>query len=98
MPIDFDTETFEISNKLSQVEGYLDCEKIIVQSINKQLENGNKDENIILYLKKISTCLRRKIATNQLNLKCTNYRYAVGFIDTLLKIPYWKNWMKTIET
>ena len=37
MAIDFDSETIEITNKLKQVEGYLDCEKIIVHNIKNRL-------------------------------------------------------------
>jgi hypothetical protein len=97
MTIDFDAETIEITSKLKQVDGYLDCEKIIVHNIQKQLQNGNNDENIVLYLKKLSTWFETKIAANQTNADCTNYRYASGFVDTLLKMPYWKSWMKTID-
>ena len=57
---------------LKQVEGYLDCEKVIVQNIHKQLQNGNNDENIILYLKKLLTWFENKIATKQNNSDCTN--------------------------
>jgi len=45
-------------------------------------------------------CLRffdKKIETTQQNPDYTNYRYASGFVDTLLKMPYWKSWMKTID-
>jgi hypothetical protein len=75
----------------------LDCEKIIVHNIKKQLANGNNDENIIVYLKKISAWFDKKIETNQHDDDCINYRYASGFVDTLLKMPYWKSWMKTID-
>ncbi len=85
MTIDFDAETNEITSKLKQVEGYLDCEKIIVHNIQKQLQNGNNDENIVLYLKKLSTWFENKIAANQPNADCTNYRYASGFVDTPFK-------------
>ena len=97
MTINFDVETSEINSHLKQVEGYLDCEKVIVQNINKQLKNGKTDENIILYLKKLSTWCENKIAANQNNSDCTNYRYAAGFVDILFKMPDWKSWMKTID-
>jgi hypothetical protein len=97
MAIDFDFETSEITSKLKQVEGYLDCEKIIVHNIKKQLEYGNNDENIVLYLTKLSTWLGGKITTNHINTNCTNYRYAAGFIDMLLEMIDWKRWMKSID-
>lgn len=97
MSIDFDLETIEIANKLKQVEGYLDCEKIIIHNIKKQLDKGFDDEKIIVYLKKLSAFLYKKIESNQGSADCSNYRYAAGFVDTLLKMPYWKSWMKTID-
>ena len=97
MIIDFDSEIIEITGKLKQVEGYLDCEKIIIHNIKKQLDNGCDDENIIVYLKKLSAFFDKKIQINQHDADCTNYRYAAGFVDTLLKMPYWKSWMKTID-
>jgi len=97
MAIDFDIETIEVDNKLKQVEGYLDCEKIIISNIKKQLDKGLDDEKIIVYLKKLSAFLYKKIESNQGNTDCSNYRYAAGFVDTLLKMPYWKSWMNTID-
>lgn len=97
MSIDFNLETIEITNKLTQVEGYLDCERIIIRNIKKQLDNGFDDGEIILYLKKLSAWLYKNIEANQGNADCSNYRYAAGFVDTLLKMPYWRSWMKTID-
>jgi hypothetical protein len=97
MTIDFDTEANEITNKLKQVKGYLDCEKIIIRNIQKQLLNGNNDENVILFLRKLSVWFENQITTVQLNADCTNYRYAAGFVDALLKMSYWKSWIKTID-
>ena len=97
MSIDFHLETIEIANELKQMEGYLDCEKLINHNIKKQLDNGMDDEKIIVYLKKLSIYFEKKIEINQHNTDCTNYRYAAGFVYTLLKMPYWKSWMKTID-
>jgi len=97
MSIDFDLETIEIVNKLKQIVGYLDCEKIIIHNIKKQLDKGFDDENIIVYLKKLSAFLNNKIESTQGNADCSNYRYAAAFVETLLKMPYWRSWMKTID-
>ena len=97
MSIDFDLETIEITDNLKQVEGYLDCEKIIIHNIKKQLEKSFDEENIIGYLKKLSVFLNKKIDANQGKADCSNYRYAAGLVETLLKMPYWKSWMKTID-
>ena len=98
MPIDFDAETIEIASKLQKAEGYLDCEKIIIYNIKKQLDNSNNDENIISYLKKLNAWLAEKTVINRLTANSTNYRYAAGFVDTLLKMPYWKSWMQTFNS
>lgn len=98
MPINLESEITEIAGKLKHAEGYLDCEKIIVHNIRKQLEKGNTDENIIVYLKKLSAWFEKKIESNPHDADCTNYRYAVGFVDTLLKMPYWRSWMKSNDT
>lgn len=97
MRLDFDSETMEITNKLKQVEGYLECEKIVIHNIKKHLDHGSNDENVIEYLKKISAWFDEKILTDLHNVDCTNYRYAAGFIDILLKMPHWKNWINTME-
>ena len=94
--IDVDAETTELSKVLKLADGYLSCERIIIQNIIKQLDNDSTDENIVFYLEKLSAFLGNKIKTQQQNEDCTNYRYALGFVDTLLKMPYWKSWMKTI--
>jgi len=97
MSIDFDREIIEIVNNLNHSEGYLGCEKIIIHNIKKQLDVGFDDENIIDYHKKLSTWFYQKIETNQGNADCSNYRYAAGFVGTLLKMPYWRSWMKSID-
>ncbi|MFC0773769.1 hypothetical protein [Terrimonas alba] len=97
MPIDFESEITEISGKLSQVEGYLSCEKIIVRNIQKQFQNGKNDENILAYLRGASDWFNKQIKTGQQSAESVNYMYASGFIDTLLKMSYWKNWVRTID-
>lgn len=95
MSIDFDSESIEIVNKLKQVEGYLDCGKIIIHNIKKQLDKGFDEEKIIVYLENLSAFFYKKIDANQGNADYSNYRYAAAFVETLLKMPYWKSWMKT---
>jgi hypothetical protein len=98
MSIDFYAEAIEITNKLKQAESQPDCEKIIVNEINKLILNGKNDKEIILYLKKLSIWLENKIAAYRLHDECSNYRHAAGFIDTVLKMRHWKRWMKTTGT
>lgn len=97
MSFDFDRETIEIDHKLKRAEGYLDCEKIIIHNIKKQLDNGLDDEKIIVYLKRLSAWVYEKIEANKGNVDGSNYRYAAGFVETLLKMPYWRSWMKSID-
>jgi len=97
MSIDFDLEAMEMVSNLGKVEGYLDYEIIIIYNIKKQLDNGFDGENVIVYLNKLSSCLYKKIETSQDRANCTNYRYTAGFVDTLLKMPYRRSWMMTIN-
>ena len=97
MAIDSDNELNKITTLLNQAEGYLDCEKVVIHNLKKHLDNGNSDESIIEYLNKLSIGLTKKTEIDQLSADCTNYRYAAGFIDTLLKMPYWRSWMQTIK-
>ena len=97
MSIDFGAEADEITGKLKQAQGYLDCEKVVVSHIKKQLENGNTQESITLYLKKLSTHLEAKMPNSPVNPDGINYRYATGFVATLLKMPYWESWIKTLD-
>lgn len=97
MSIDFESEIAEIASKLKPVEGYLNCEKIIVRNIQKQLLTGKNDEKIITYLKDLSAWFNKQMNARQHTDEYINYMYASGFIDTLLKMSYWKNWVKTID-
>lgn len=95
MSIDFYSDAIELTNKLKQAESQPDCEKIIVNKINKLILNGKNDKEIILYLKKLSTWLENKIIANRLHGESSNYRHSAGFIDTVLKMRHWKRWVKT---
>ena len=97
MSIDFDVEIIEITSKLKQEKGYLDCDRIIIQNIKKQLTEGFDDEKILIYLKKLYGFFDKKIGANQSTADCTNDRYVCGFVETLLKIPYLRSWIKDID-
>jgi len=97
MPVNFETELPELSMNLKKAEGYLACEKIIIENIKKHADNGCDDVNIKKYLEKLSTHIEHLIAANPGGVDCINYRYAGGFLNILLKTPCWKNWVKTIE-
>ena len=60
MAIDFDTGLDEISSRLRLVNGYADCEIIILQHIKKQQENGLDDEVIGVDLEKLSDRFHKK--------------------------------------
>ena len=85
MPIDFDTEIVDIISRLKQVEGYMDCEKAILQSIKTLQDKGFKEEDIDDYLEKLSAWFQKKIKTGQGLPYYTNYRFAAGFVNYLLK-------------
>lgn len=58
--IDIDTEINEIVAHLQPLEGYLDCEKAVIQNIKKHLDKGYDDEIIAACLEKISFALRER--------------------------------------
>lgn len=95
MIIDFDNETKEIISDLKLADGYLDCEKVIIYNIKKHLANGFPVSVIEGYLKKLMQYFEDLIVTNKNSADCTNYRYAVGFVNTLISTPYWHSWIKT---
>jgi len=97
MGIDFDYEVSEMTPHLQQAEGYLECEKVIVNNVRNHVIKGFDDKVITNYLEKLSTYYKHRIKTSQNTSDCTNYRYVEGFINTLLKIPYWRSWIKTID-
>jgi hypothetical protein len=95
MPIDFEKEIKEILADLDINDGYLDCEKIITYNIRKQLEKGYSFLEVEVFLKKISAYFEELILKKKDTTNCTNYRYAVGFIDTVLRSKYWHSWIAT---
>ena len=96
MGIDFDYEVSEMTPHLQQAEGYLECEKVIVNNVRKHVIRGLDDKVITNYLAKLSTYFKDRIKTLQHTGNCTNYRYVEGFINMLIKMPYWRIWIKTI--
>ncbi|MBL0306435.1 MAG: hypothetical protein IPQ25_10485 [Chitinophagaceae bacterium] len=50
MTIDVNAETTELSKVLKLAEGYLSCERIIIQNITKQLDNDSTEESMLSYL------------------------------------------------
>src|SRR5690349_16805324 len=94
MSIDFGAEANEITGKLKEAQGYLACEKVVISHIKKHLENGGTEESIILYLKKLSMYLDERMSISPVSPDRINYRYATGFVTTLLKMPHWERWIK----
>ena len=95
MAIDFDYEINEMSPGLKVAEGYLECEQIIIHNIRKHLKKNIGDTSILIFLKKLSGYFNDRITETQNTSDCTNYRYVEGFVNTLIKMPYWKTWIQT---
>lgn len=92
----FTSETGQIADELKHVNGYLDCEKIIIKSIIKQLESGLNNVSIENYLKELAIHLEDMQETDKDNNIRINCMFAVGFVHTLLRTPAWEKWIKTI--
>ena len=95
--IDIEHENDLITESLKQVSGYLDCERITIRHIHKQVDNGLSDTSVVNYLKTTILHLENAIdAIEDANVQM-NYRYVIGFINTLLRTPAWKSWMQSIQ-
>jgi hypothetical protein len=92
--MNFISENEEIANELKCVVGYLACEKIIIKNIIKQLDSGLDDLSIENYLKDLAIHLEKILETGK--DENINNRFAVGFVNTLLRVPAWRKWVKTI--
>jgi len=98
MPKNFDEEMSAFLTHLKKAEGYLACEKTIIQNIKKYADKGYDDVNMEKYLERLSAYIENLIQASPGSADCINYRYAAGFLNILLRTPRWKNWVKTIET
>jgi hypothetical protein len=97
MIINFESDIQELSTGLKKVEGYLACERLIIQNIQKYIEKGFDDPIIENYLKKVSLHIEDIITVNHGTSDCTNYRYAGGFLNFLFRTPCWGHWINTIK-
>ncbi|MBS1564283.1 MAG: hypothetical protein JST39_07825 [Bacteroidetes bacterium] len=94
----YDREITVIIESLQKVEGYLACERIIIQNIKKQADCGLDDKRIEDYLLGLSAHLDQKmVEESRRNAESTNLKYASGFLSIVLKTPSWSSWVKTIE-
>ena len=97
MKIDFDYEVSDMTPDLQLAEGYFECEKVIVNNVRKHLIKGHDDKAITNYLEKLSAYFQDRIKASQNTNDYINYRYVEGFISTLIKMPYWRSWVKTMD-
>ena len=95
-PINFEKEVSELTNQLKSADGYLDCEKVIINNLKKQLKDGFEVSDIEVYLEKLPKYFDDSIAKNK-TLPGINYKYANCFVNTLITAPYWHSWIKTIK-
>ena len=97
MLMNFSSEADQVIDDLKLVDGYLACEKIIIKNIIKYLERDLDDSSIENYLKELVIYLEYTLETGKNKNIHINYQFAVGFINTLLRSPDWKSWVKSIE-
>ena len=96
MPINFYYEIQHVTYKLKKVEGYLACEKVIINNIKKHLDMECSDLILEAYLKELSNHIEHLTESTKNIDNCINYKFASGFINTLLKMPLWKSWLNEI--
>ncbi len=90
----FENETMEINIDLKKALGYLDCEQIIIYNLRKHVNNKVANYNLEKYIKKLLHYFEDKQVINRGNDQCTNYKYAAGFIATIIATPYWQGCLK----
>lgn len=94
---DIEYEKDVMTTALNKVSGYLACERIIIKFIRRYLEKGLADTNIISCLKILNKHFEEVVETTaDVNVQM-NYRYAIGFINTLLRTPSWRGWVQSIQ-
>ena len=97
MSIDFYSDAIEVTNRLKKANSQPDCERIILGKIKDLVQDRKNDEQINLYLKRLSIWLENKMAANRLHGECANFRQSVGIINELFKMSTRKTWIKTID-
>lgn len=95
MKINFEAETKGLASQLKVGDGYLDCEHIIITNIKKQMQSGFAIPEIENYLMLLQTYFEDKMVTNNGNMEAVNFRYAAGFLRTVIATPFWQSWMQT---
>jgi hypothetical protein len=96
MIIDVVTEIREITGHLKRVEGYLDCEKIVIGNIKKHLERGFDEVCIRFYLDRLAVAIEKQVAAGHDDPLHANYMYAAGFVNILIKTARWQTILTTI--
>ena len=94
MQNDFEIEAKEITNELKLATDYLDCEKVVLHHLKKQVKKGLTDSAVEAFMKKLLGYFEARIKATQNRADCVNERYESGFLNTLISTPYWHIWIK----
>ncbi len=97
MKIYFEYDVSELINKLKVADVYLECEAIVLENIKKHTDKNISIIFIEGYIKKLHRYFEDKTVINKGNADCINYRYAAGFLNTIIATPYWHSWIKTSD-
>jgi len=97
MKINIDHELSELAADITSANGYLECERVIINQIRKHLINGFPEDNIAEYLNAFLKYLNKKITDTEQTGNCINYRYARGFVNSLITTPYWRSWIQSVN-
>lgn len=97
MKINFEAEVKVLASQLKLGDGYLDCEQIITTNIKKKIQDGITIPAIEIYLKQLRSFFEDKMVINKGSLEAVNFKYAVGFLTSIIATPFWQSWMQTAE-
>ncbi len=94
MKHDFETEVRALTGQLNNADGYLECEAIILANMQKPAGTNNSITFIVSYLKILQKYFQYKALIDKDNDECINYKYAVGFLNSVIATPYWHSWIR----
>jgi len=93
MNIDFEKGVKEITEKLHISNGYLECEKAIIDHIVQLPSENISLIDIERYLKKLLQYFQDLSIINKNTELGINCVYAAAFLQTLTSTPYWQSWI-----
>ena len=86
-----------ITSRLESANDYLEAEKVIVDNLKAQFDAGvamsTLDENLLKLNAHINTISSKSASP----VSMVNYNYAKACLNTLISVPFWHGWIRTLK-